>query len=157
MVIRRAENNDIPALAALLSQVLDLHHRGRPDIFKSGTRKYTDGELSLILKDESTPVFVADENGTVLGYAFCMFLRHEHHNVLTDIKTLYIDDLCVDEAQRGKGIGKALYRHVLAFAEASDCYNVTLNVWACNESAIRFYEWLGLTPQKTYMETIIDK
>lgn len=157
MFIRRAEKTDIPALANLLSQVLEVHHAGRPDIFKGGVRKYTDEELSVILQDESTPVFVADADGTVLGYAFCVFMRNENHNVLTDIKTLYIDDLCVDEGTRGMGIGKSLYEHVIAFARENDCYNVTLNVWACNAGAMRFYEKLGLVPQKTYMETIIDK
>lgn len=157
MQIRKAKTTDIPALASLLSQVLAVHHAGRPDIFKAGTRKYTDEELADILKDENTPVFVADENGTVLGYAFCIFTQHKNHNVLTDIKTLYIDDLCIDESKRGGGIGKALYEHVVAFAKAAECYNVTLNVWSCNTNAIRFYEKLGLVPQKTYMETILDK
>ena len=157
MLIRRAKNTDIPALADLLSQVLEVHHAGRPDIFKGGVRKYTDEELCDILKDEGTPVFVAEENGIVLGYAFCIFMKHENHNVLTDIKTLYIDDLCVDENTRGTGVGRALYEHVVAFAKESGCYNVTLNVWACNAGAMRFYEKLGLLPQKTYMETILDK
>lgn len=157
MMIRRAKNTDIPALADLLSQVLEVHHAGRPDIFKGGVRKYTDEELICILKDENTPVFVAEENGAVLGYAFCIFMKQENHNVLTDIKTLYIDDLCVDERTRGTGIGRALYEHVVAFAKESGCYNLTLNVWACNAGAVRFYEKLGLLPQKTYMETILDK
>ena len=110
------------------------------------------------MHDESTPVFVAvDEKETVLGYAFCIFVCHENHNILTDIKTLYIDDLCVDEETRGMGVGKALYEHVLAFAKGANCYNVTLNVWACNTGALRFYEKLGLVPQKIGMEIIIDK
>ena len=157
MTVRYANEKDIPRLADLLCQVLDVHHKGRPDIFKAGARKYTDAELSAILADENTPVFVAEDDTGVLGYAFCIFTQHKDHNVLTDVKTLYIDDLCVDEAARGKGVGRLLYEHVLAYAKEAGCYNVTLNVWACNESAMRFYEHLGLVPQKTYMETILDK
>ena len=157
MTVRPAEQRDIPRLCDLLCQVLNVHHEGRPDIFKAGARKYTDEELSAILACPETPVFVAEEEGYVLGYAFCVFTQHKDHNILTDIKTLYIDDLCVDETIRGKGVGRTLYEHVLAFAKKSGCYNVTLNVWACNERAYRFYEHLGLVPQKTYMETIIDK
>ena len=74
---------------------------------------------------------------------------------MTDIKTLYIDDLCVDENSRGQNIGKNLYNHVIAFAKENECYNVTLNVWSCNESAIKFYEKCGLRPQKIGMETIL--
>ncbi len=158
MNIRRAEPRDLLELNRLLRQVLDVHNQGRPDLFKSGAKKYTDEELLNILADELTPVFVAtDASDTVLGYAFCVFIQHKEHNILTDVKTLYIDDLCVDEAFRGMGVGKALYAHVLAFARETDCYNVTLNVWACNTGALRFYEKLGLLPQKIGMETIIYK
>ena len=158
MTIRNARESDIPRLGELLCQVLDVHHTGRPDIFKAAARKYTDEELAHILQDENTPVFVAeDETKGVLGYAFCIFMQNKDHNILTDIKTLYIDDLCVDENARGGGIGRALDEHVLALAKAAGCYNITLNVWACNESAMRFYERLGLLPQKTYLETILDK
>ena len=74
---------------------------------------------------------------------------------LTDILTLYIDDLCVDEAARGHGVGRALYEHAKAFAKDSGCYNLTLNVWAGNDSAHRFYEAMGMKPQKYGMETIL--
>lgn len=158
MTIRRAENGDIPALNDLLRQVLTVHNEGRPDLFKAGAKKYTDDELIAILRDDSRPVFVAtDDEGTVLGYAFCVFVQHKNNNILTDVKTLYIDDLCVDEKTRGMGVGRALYDYVLAFAKRESCYNVTLNVWACNTSAMRFYERLGLVPQKVGMETILDK
>ena len=96
-----------------------------------------------------------DGAGTVQGYAFCIFQQYVNHNIMTDIKTLYIDDLCVDEACRGQHIGTALYRHVLDFARASGCYNVTLNVWSLNESAMKFYQAQGLKPQKVGMEVLL--
>ena len=157
MTIRRAESRDLPHLNRLLCQVLNVHNAGRPDIFKAGAKKYTDGELLAILADDRRPVFVAEDGDNILGYAFCVFIRHENDNILTDVKTLYIDDLCVDESTRGAGVGRALYDFVLAFAKSEGCYNLTLNVWACNEGAIRFYEKLGLRPQKIGMETILYK
>lgn len=156
MEIRRAVNADIPGLDRLLEQVLTVHHNGRPDLFKANAKKYTDEQLQEILADDSRPVFVAvDDSGAVLGYAFCIFQQHLHDNILTDIKTLYIDDLCVDETIRGQHIGSKLYDYVVGFARESGCYNLTLNVWACNESARRFYEKCGLTPYKYGMETIL--
>lgn len=140
---------------SLLRQVLEVHHSGRPDIFKSGGKKYTDDELLAIIADDSKPIFVAAENETVMGYAFCVFQQHIDNNILTDIKTLYIDDLCVDENARGKHLGTKLYDYVVAFAKESGCYNVTLNVWSCNESAMRFYEKRGLKPQKIGMEVVL--
>lgn len=156
MEIRRALERDMDGINKLLLQVAMVHHKGRPDLFKAGTRKYTDEELKAIIADDSKPILVAADNGgNVLGYAFCVFQQHINSNILTDIKTLYIDDLCVDENIRGQHIGKSLYEAVLAFAKEHCCYNVTLNVWSCNETAMRFYESCGLLPQKIGMEKIL--
>lgn len=156
MEIRRAVEQDMPGINSLLYQVLMVHHNGRPDLFKAGGKKYTDEELKEILKDDDRPVFVAaDDEGNVLGYVFCVFQQPLDSQILTDIRTLYIDDLCVDENLRGQHIGKKLYEYVLSFARQHQCYNVTLNVWACNESAAKFYEKCGLKPQKTGMEVIL--
>lgn len=154
-MIRRAIKKDIPKIGDLLSQVDLVHHKGRPDIFKIG-RKYSDEQLKELIADESRPILVyTDENDEVLGYCFCIFQQHTENSVLTDIKTLYIDDLCVDEKQRGKNIGRELYEAAVSLAKESDCYNLTLNVWSCNESALRFYEKCGLVPQKIGMEIIL--
>ena len=152
MIIRRAKDADINGLNKLLLQVLMVHHNGRPDLFKPNAKKYTDEELSIILADDNKPIFVAvDEHDELLGYAFCIFQQHINNNILTDVKTLYIDDLCVDEEKRGMHIGKALYEYVVAFAKDSGCYNITLNVWSCNPNAMKFYEHCGLVPQKIGM------
>ncbi len=155
MIIRRAEKKDIDGINKLLRQVLDIHHSGRPDIFKSGAKKYTDDELEEIMRDDTRPIFIVIEGERVVGYAFCAFVQHNDDNILTDIRTLYIDDLCVDEFERGKHIGSELYSFVHDFARVSGCYNITLNVWSCNESAYKFYEKCGFLPQKTVMEKIL--
>lgn len=156
MNIRAANEDDINSINRLLLQVLTVHHNGRPDLFKPNAKKYTDAQLKDILNDASRPVFVAaDDNENVFGYAFCVFQQHINDNILTDIKTLYIDDLCVDESKRGMHMGRQLYEYVLSYAKQNGCYNVTLNVWACNENAIKFYESCGLKQQKLGMETIL--
>lgn len=156
MEIRRAKEQDMDGINKLLLQVCLVHHKGRPDLFKYGAKKYTDEQLKAIIHDDSRPIFTAvDENGNVMGYAFCVFQQHIGDNILTDIKTLYIDDLCVDETLRGQHIGSRLYKAVLEYAREHHCYNVTLNVWSLNESAMKFYQACGLKPQKVGMETIL--
>ena len=156
--IRNAAERDIPELLRLLVQVDMVHHAGRPDLFRGPATKYSAQELKAILADPRAPVFVCvNDRDAVLGYAFCILKETPRSELLTDIRTLYVDDLCVDENCRGQGVGKALYSHVLSFARAAGCYNVTLNVWAFNESAIRFYEAVGMKPQKIGMETILEK
>ena len=155
-MVRRANKNDIPRILELLVQVDMVHHNGRPDIFKGPATKYNAAELEEIIADDETPVFVfADENDKVLGHAFCIHKQELNNNVLTDIKTLYIDDICVDENARGKHVGKTLYESVIEYAKENGFYNVTLNVWSCNPGALKFYEAMGLKPQKIGMEKIL--
>ena len=153
--VRRAEERDIPAIMELLKQVCKVHHDGRPDLFRLAT-KYTEDELRAILENDDTPVFVCtDGDGRVLGHGFCVLQRPGNTRLLTDILTLYIDDICVDEAARGRHVGTMIYEHILDFARSCGCYNVTLNVWSCNPGAMAFYEKLGLAPYKVGMETIL--
>lgn len=154
-MIRRAILKDIPEINHLLKQVNYVHYEKRKDIFKLGN-KYTDEELSTLIQDDNRPIFViTNQNDIVLGYVFCIIEQHINHNLLTDIKTLYIDDFCVDENYRGQSLGTQLYNYVKEYAKSIDCYNITLNVWSLNESAKQFYEHLGLIPQKVKMEEIL--
>ena len=157
-VVRRAEEADIPKILELLIQVDMVHHNGRPDIFMGPATKYNEEQLRAIIADDNTPVFVCvDDDNIPMGHAFCIHKQVIGDNVLTDIKTLYIDDICVDEAARGKHVGKALYDHVIDYAKNAGYYNVTLNVWTCNPGAMKFYESMGLKPQKIGMEKILQE
>ena len=155
--IRRAVPEDIPGILKLLVQVDMVHHRGRPDLFRGPATKYSASQLEEILLREETPVFVCvGEDGSVLGHAFCIHRQITGDSVLTDVRTLYIDDICVEESCRGLGIGRALYENVFDYAKEQGFYNITLNVWSCNPGALKFYESLGLKPQKIGMEQILN-
>lgn len=158
MKIRHALQKDIQRIKELLFQVNLIHHHGRPDIFKYGTEKYNEEQLKEILENEETPIFVAtNDEDEVMAYAFCIIQQHKNNNILTDIKTLYIDDLCVDEKYRRKHLGTALLNYVFDYAKQIGCYNVTLNVWNLNQDALNFYKHNGMEPLKIYMEKIIEK
>ena len=155
--VRFAAKKDIPGILDLLIQVDMVHHNGRPDIFKGPATKYDASELESIIENDTTPVFVCeDEDGRIIGHAFCIHRQILKDPVLTDVKTLYIDDICVDEAARGQKVGKMLYDSVKAYAKKRDFYNITLNVWSCNPGALRFYEAMGLKPQKICMEELLQ-
>ena len=172
MIVRRAEEKDTDGILKLLVQVDMVHHNGRPDLFKGPATKYNAKELSEIIKDDTTPVFVCVDNDKqvpeggsditeeingekVLGHAFCIHRQIRDNSVMTDVRTLYIDDICVDENERGKHIGKLLYDSVLEYAKEEGFYNITLNVWSCNQGEVKFYEAMGLKKQKIGMEMII--
>lgn len=153
-MVRKACKEDIGRIMELLHQVDMVHHKLRPDLFKPYTTKYDEQELEAVLADTNCPIFVYDD-GQVLGHAFCQISEARDHRLLVDAKTLYIDDICVDEAARGKHVGKALYEYVRDYARAIGCYNITLNVWEGNDAAQHFYRSMGMQVQKTGMETIL--
>ena len=150
-MIRKANKKDIGRIIELLHQVDMVHHVIRPDLFKPNTTKYNEQELEALLEDDSKPVFVFDD-GMVQGHAFCLITEVRDDKLLEDIKTLYIDDICVDEKARGRHVGKALYEHVSDYALSIGCNNITLNVWEGNDPAWSFYKHMGMKVQKTTME-----
>ena len=152
-MIRRANTNDISQIISLLHQVNMVHHIIRPDLFKPHTTKYNEQELSKMLDNENKPIFVFDDGG-VLGYAFCQISEVQNDILLQDTKTLYIDDICVDENARGKHVGKALFEYVRDYAQTIGCHNITLNVWTGNDAAQSFYKNMGMQVQKTTMELV---
>ena len=152
MEILLATPEHVPGILALLRQVGRVHYNGRPDIFRENAQKYGPSQVLSKLGKAETPVFVAEENGKVLGYCFCEIKTISRDTVLRDRTTCYIDDLCVDETCRGQGIGKKLYHTAKEYAGQSGCDSITLNVWCCNPGAVKFYEALGLKPQKIGME-----
>lgn len=154
-MVRKASFNDIQRIIDLLHQVNMVHHVIRPDLFKPNTTKYSEQELEILLNDNSKPILVYDD-GDVEGYAFCQITEVKDHLLLEDNKTLYIDDICVDEHARGKHIGKALYEFVRDYAKSIGCNNITLNVWEGNDAAQNFYRNMGMRVQKTTMEVIIN-
>ena len=154
-MIRTAKRSDIKRIIELLHQVNMVHHVIRPDLFKPHTTKYNEQELEDLLNDQNKPIFVYDD-GEVRGYAFCQISEVKDNQLLEDVKTLYIDDICVDEDARGKHIGKALYEYVRDYARSISCHHITLNVWEGNAAALSFYKNMGMQVQKTTMETILD-
>ena len=157
MEIGFAQGRDIPGIIGLLRQVGEVHHQIRPDLFRAGAQKYDEAALEGLLADSGRPILVAREGEILAGYAFCMLQITENDPVLRDRKVLYIDDLCVDEGQRGRGVAGALYREVCRYAEELGCDAVTLNVWCGNDRAMGFYEKCGLKPQKIGMEYLLRK
>jgi len=156
LTVRRAEEKDIPGVLGLLSEVLEIHAGIRPDIFVPGTTKYTEDELAEMFRDDERPVYVAaEEDGRVLGYAFCVIERQPDAAFMVPFESFYIDDLCVEASARKRGIGAMLFRHVKEEAVRRGFYEITLNVWEGNDAARRFYESMGMKPKKTQMELVL--
>ena len=156
MQIRRAKEKDISKVIELLNQVLELHATIRPDIFVSGTTKYTEEELTEIFKDNTKPVYVAvNEDDIVIGYVFCVIRETSASNSMKPNRNIFIDDLCVDKVAQGQKVGQSLFEFVKEEAKKMNCYEVILNVWEGNDNAMKFYQKMGMKTRATLMEIII--
>ena len=156
MIIRKARMEDRLGIERLLKEVNNLHQKLRPDIFIYNAIKYNAEKFNALISNGATPIFVAvDEDGNVLGHLFCQVRDHADVAVYKDFKTLFIDDLCVAESAHRQGIGKSLFDFALKYARQNGCYDVTLNVWSGNDSALAFYEKMGMFPKETQMEYIL--
>ncbi|MFA5561653.1 MAG: GNAT family N-acetyltransferase [Eubacteriales bacterium] len=155
MIIRDAVAADAPRLLRMLAKIAELHRQGRPDLFREGSRKYDREELLSILSAPDKRIFVADEGGEATGYLFCMLRTVSGHPLLHDERTLYIDDLFVEEAYRGQQMARALMDSAGAFARANGCRRMELNVWAMPGSALPFYEKYGMREMRRTMEMIL--
>ena len=151
MIIRPAEKRDIPRLYEMLGQILRLHARLRPDVFRSDREKYTPEELEELLKREDRPSFVAEENGICVGYALCE-IKERQIPQFVKRRVLYLDDLWIDESSRGNGVGRALVEFLLGYADKIGVDSLELNVWECNADAVAFYERMGFKTQCRHME-----
>ncbi len=156
MNIRRAEKKDIQGVLNLLSQVLEIHAKIRPDLFIPGTTKYSHDELEEMFSDDSRPVYVAEDDDRITGYAFCQLQEPPFTSTMIPRKIMFIDDLCVDENTRGGHVGSRLFEHVKSEAVRYGCYEVTLNVWEGNDAAQSFYNAMGMKPKETQMELILE-
>lgn len=156
MTIRKAQEKDISRIIELLGQVLQIHAEIRPDIFIPDTTKYTEQELAALLKDEKKPIYVAvNEEDVCMGYAFCQMKEQPFSNNMVQFQSLFIDDLCVDRFARGQHIGESLFDYVKQETKRMGCYEVTLNVWAGNTSAEKFYEKMGMKTKERQLEYIL--
>lgn len=153
-MIRRATQEDIPAILRLLEQVLAVHHQGRPDLFREKGTKYSGPELLEMMGQADVPIFVLEESGSVAGYIMCKMLKADGA-AQEPITTLYVDDLCVDESARGKGIGRQLMDYARDYAREQGCHNLTLHVWEGNPGAQAFYASMGMKKQYTCLEWVL--
>ncbi len=156
-MVRRAQPKDAPRISALLRQVLEVHAAARPDMFRSGTQKYGEPDVLVLLNDPDCVLFV-DTDGTdrVIGYAICFVRPVPDDGITVGRRELYVDDICVDEAERRKGAGGRLYARVKEHAKREGFDWITLNVWNDNTNALAFYQAMGLRARRTILEERID-
>lgn len=156
MIIRKMTLDDLDAVNQLYTSVSSIHVKKRPDLFKMQSEQvYTEEVCTDVFEDEDAELIVAEEDGEVCGYAYYYFIYVEDDEIFTDKLTLRVNEICVSESHRHKGIGKKLMEYMRDVARERNCYDLTLFVYECNENAERFYENIGMQVRSSVMEWIV--
>lgn len=151
--IRSAVLEDFEGIRPLQKEIADLHHKGRPDLFKTEPRYFTPEAFKERLQDPDHFIFIAEtDDGHIVGYAFAWIVSYRNHCVYVDFDRFYIDDICVLKAYQRMGIGKRLFECCKRKAQEKKCKMIDLGVWSFNKEAIAFYKSCLMTERELKME-----
>lgn len=155
MSVRLAKENELERVNELRRQVNDLHVKGRPDIFKPGFPKELSDHVYTIWSDPRQRIVVCERGGLICGFAVLNHITRPETPFMTERDYLDIDEFCVDAAYRRTGVGTELMQFIRSYAEELGFSRIELNMWEFNADALAFYEEIGFTTYRRYMEWII--
>jgi ribosomal protein S18 acetylase RimI-like enzyme len=153
-MIRLLELKDYEKAKKLVYQVHSLHYNNRPDIYLEGNplpMEYFEGSID----DVNSLNCVYEEDGDIIGLLMATKKINNSIPIAKKRTTYFIEDIVVDNNYRRKGIGKKLYIYLQDKARKENIDAIELNVLAFNDSAINFYESLGMSVKNMKLEKIL--
>jgi ribosomal protein S18 acetylase RimI-like enzyme len=157
MLIRLANTTDIDKILVLEEQIFRLHSRARADWVDETKRLFDHDFMKDCIESDNGKIFLAeDESSNIIGYCITYIKEIINHQVFRDMRNLEIEDLCIDEKHRGKGIGKKLFEEAVKHGKENGIKFIELSVWEFNQNAKIFYEHLGMRIKTNRMELNIS-
>ena len=142
MNIRKATPEDFSNVDPVLVEVEHHHVRLEPDVFQPIT--HYDAALYLdYLQDPGSCIWIAEEGETVMGVIIAKVHQRAQIPMYKDCQFVVVEEVCVSESFRGRGIGKQLMKTVEDWAGQQGIEQVQLSVWTKNIDAVNFYDTLG--------------
>jgi GNAT superfamily N-acetyltransferase len=154
-MVRFAEEHELNRVNELRKQVNDLHVAGKPEIFKPGFPEELREYIRVIWNDPDKQIVVAEMEGEICGFAVLNHIRKPETPYMYERDFLDIDEFCVDEAWRRRGVASALIDFAKGYAKEKGYHRLELNMWEFNRDALAFYEAAGFTTYRRYMEMML--
>jgi ribosomal protein S18 acetylase RimI-like enzyme len=155
VLIRIANIGDIEKILVLEKQVYEIHSKARPDWINKFPLNYN--YIEDLLQNNNNKIFLAEENGKIIGFCIINIRKIKEHHLFHDMKILEIDDICIDQKCRKRGIGKLFFEEAKRVAKEINAKFIELMVWEFNQDAIKFYEKMGMKTRIRRMEYQIEK
>ena len=156
MEIRFAKEADLSRVNELRKQLNDLHVAGKPEIFRPGFPKELADYVYAIFDDPDRKIVVAERDGVVCGFAVLHHVVRPETPYMFERDYLDVDEFGVDGQVRRQGVGTALIAFIRAYAKARGFRRIELNMWEFNQEALKFYESIGFSTYRRYMEFTVD-
>ena len=149
VIIRQAELDELPRIAALKKQIHDVHVAGRPDLFTpySSLDAFADHSAA-----KGCALLLAEEAGEPVGYVMYQLVHRPASPYMKERHFVHVEEFCVDENHQRMGIGQRLMAGLKALAREKGCLRIELDVWSFNEGTKQFYEAVGMTAYRAFME-----
>lgn len=143
MDIRIEQTNDASLLARLNYDVQQLHHEIEPEIFKPYSEESMKCLFEEILMASNSSAYIAFVENNPAGYILLDEIHKEENYFRKGYSVLYIDQICVDEHYRGKGVGKALVNYSKMYAKERNIQRIEMDYWSRNEHSGEFFRGQG--------------
>ncbi len=158
LVIRDAEKTDFDSLLGLMQQLQEIHSNARKDLFIQTDRPLEKEYYQELLNKDNHYIYVVEDTNTkdVIAYTSLRIETFTGSLIMKDRKTLFVNELTVNEKYRGQGIGKYLFEFVMNKGREFEVQSIDLTVAEFNQSAIEFYKNIGMKTRSRRMEYIIS-
>jgi ribosomal protein S18 acetylase RimI-like enzyme len=150
MNIRTAGLMDIDKILILEDQIFEIHLQARPDWIGKNPKNYE--YKKAVIEGNNGKIFIAEEDNNIIGLCIINIREINNHHMFHDMTNIEIENICIDEKYKKKGIGKKLFEEVKRFAKENNAKNIELSVWEFNKDAIKFYEKMGMKIRTIRME-----
>jgi ribosomal protein S18 acetylase RimI-like enzyme len=146
-LIRRATRKDLPHIGRLGALLVEVHHAFDSRRFLPATSRTKDAYAAYLGSQLDAPgaaVFVAEENGDVIGYAYVAAESYDYMALRGPAGVLH--DIIVDPERRRSGVGKRLLEAALGFVLERGLNQLVLATAERNEAAQKFFASVGFRP-----------
>jgi GNAT superfamily N-acetyltransferase len=157
ILVRAGTSHDLAALTNLNGDVQALHVASRPDQFKPVDLRQIEGWVVDLLRSPSARVWVAELDGTVIGYAVATRCERAETPFLPQRVWWDLDAIGVRVENQRRGVGRALVERVVSEARSQGISEIELNSWAFNAAAQAAFRRLGFTLKAARFELRVSE
>lgn len=139
-MLQLARPEDHASIEVLAQQIHRMHVQWRPDIYETADLIWPQERFDEAIAQKL--LFAAKADGAVVGYVLVRIRNYEAAGYVKR-KVLAVDEICVEESLRCRGIGTEMMADIRAIARAYGCTDVQLGVYPQNNEALAFYQKCG--------------